>query len=570
MKFNSILVVTYARSGSTLLQGVLNALPNVLIRGENKNFCWGLYLSWKSLVFTKTNEGHDVSRVTTSPWFGAAEFDPDCFLIQARAMLRTQLGVDNDDLCWGFKEVRYIDHPDHLQDFLDFLSRLLPNVAIIFNTRAHDAVCDSAFQKKRDPVELRKRLQKLDQIFLEYAERHDHAFVVRYERVIKGVQGLAPLFAFLGVQPDSDMLDSVLQQKHSYAQKPENIALAAKLNKTESQVMQQVEPANFPCTLDSASRPSACQGKVLVACVVKDERVRLPWYLHHYRSLGCEEFLFIDNGSLDGTVEYLREQLDVTLYHAPADMYAASRFGTDWVNVLGRRHAMNRWLLLTDADELLSWPGCEQEGILGLIARAERMGLNRVFTPLIDVYSDQPCDQLGPYESGRPFENWCRWMDPIRHTKAFWNEERLFLFSGPRMRFKQAGKNPPIMSKQKLYFVEHGGYENFNSHFDCYGRPSPLVAPFLHYKFLSDFHARVDKAIAEGQHWKNSQEYRDYAEAALFSRSLMLEDSVSISKGEDLRGYITALSNVIRNASLCGSIHWQKWKSPPDNLEHMK
>lgn len=563
MRFKSILVVTYGRSGSTLLQGVLNALPNVLIRGENHDFCWGLYQAWKSLIQTKTGFGMDASSTPTSAWFGAAEVDPEAFLMQARAMLQTQLGVADaqKDVCWGFKEIRYINHLGHLQDFLDFLSRLLPDVAIIFNTRAHEAVCDSDFWKKHDPVELRKSLQQADRIFLEYAEHHEHAFVVRYERLILGMQGLAPLFAFLGVQPDPDKLNSVLQQKHSYVQKPETLALAARLNTSSGNVTPPVEAADFPCKLDSASRPPTGQGKVLVACVVKDERARLPWYLHHYRSLGCDEFLFIDNGSLDGTVEYLREQPDVTLYHAPPEMFAASRFGTVWINELGPRHAMKRWLLLTDADELLVWPGCEQEGISGLIARAERMGLNRVFTPLIDVYPEQPCDELAPYESGRPFSDWCQWMDPVRHAKAYWNEQRLFLFSGPRARFKQAGKNPPIMTKQKLYFVEHDGYQNFNSHFDSYGRPSPLIAPFLHYKFLSDFGARVDKAIAEGQHWRNAEEYRDYAEAALSSRSFMLEDSVPVSKGDDLRGYITALGNTIRSAGMCGSIHWQKWKA---------
>lgn len=563
MKFKSILVVTYGRSGSTLLQDVLNALPNVLIRGENHDFCWGLYLAWKSLAQTKAEFGVDATRTPTSAWFGAAELDPEGFLTQARVLLRTQLGITEgqDDVCWGFKEIRYINHLEHLQAFLDFLSRLLPDVAIVFNTRAHDAVCDSAFWKKQDPAALRKRLQQADRIFLEYAERHEHAFVVRYERMILGMQGLAPLFEFLGGQPDPEKLHSVLRQRHSYAQKPETIALAARLNESSTLVAPRVEPDNFPCTLDSASRPPAGQSKVLVACVVKDERARLPWYLHHYRSLGCDEFLFIDNGSLDGTVEYLRAQSDVTLYHAPAEMYAASIFGTAWINELGPRHAMKRWLLLADADELLVWPGCEQEGMSGLITRAERMGLNRVFTPLIDVYPDRPCDELAPYESGRPFSDWCQWMDPVQHTKAFWNEQRLFLFSGPRMRFKQAGKNPPIMTKQKLYFVEHGGYQNFNSHFDSYGRPSPLVAPFLHYKFLADFGTRVEKAIAEGQHWRNAEEYRDYAEAALPSRSLMLEDSVPAIKSEDLRGYVKALGNTIRSAGMCGSIHWQKWKA---------
>jgi hypothetical protein len=36
-RFPNIFVVTYGRSGSTLLQGVLNGIPGFLIRGENKD-----------------------------------------------------------------------------------------------------------------------------------------------------------------------------------------------------------------------------------------------------------------------------------------------------------------------------------------------------------------------------------------------------------------------------------------------------------------------------------------------------------------------------------------------------
>ena len=566
LRFRSILVVTYGRSGSTLLQGLLNALPNVLVRGENHDFCWGLFLAWKSLIKSKATFGTEKSCVVSDPWYGAAVLNPDGFLIQARDLLRSQLGVNDMPVtfCWGFKEIRYIEHLDELHDYLDFLSRLLPDVGIVFNTRVHDAVCTSAFWKKHDPAVLSKLLQRADRLFLEYAEKHEHAFVVRYERLILGMYGLAPLFAFLGVQPSQAEVDAVLRQPHSYAPKLATLNAAARCNKQVSTLSAEVmEPEGLPCRLDLRSATVSPQGAVLVACVVKDERARLPWFLHYYRSLGCQEFLFIDNGSSDGTIDYLLEQPDVTLYHAPSDLYNASRSGRDWINILALRHAMRRWLLLADADELLAWPGCEREGLDGLVARAVRMGLNRVFTPMIDVYSNQPCESMRPYEPGRPFADWSEWMDPIRYLKLFWDANRLIVYSGPRMRFKPAGKRPPIMSKQKLYFVEPGGYENYGSHFDSFGRPSPLVAPFLHYKFFHDFKARVHKAIEEGQHWNNAEEYRDNAAAALFLQSMMLEDSVLVRGGDDLREYIAALGNTIRSAEgLCGSGHWKRWQRP--------
>ena len=87
MHFGSILIVTYGGSGSTLLQGVLNSLPNVVVRGENCDFCWGLYQAWKALCLAKQNWGNDESSSATHAWFGAARLDPDRFLQFSRAAL---------------------------------------------------------------------------------------------------------------------------------------------------------------------------------------------------------------------------------------------------------------------------------------------------------------------------------------------------------------------------------------------------------------------------------------------------------------------------------------------------
>ena len=43
--------------------------------------------------------------------------------------------------------------------------------------------------------------------------------------------------------------------------------------------------------------------------------------------------------------------------------------------------------------------------------------------------------------------------------------------------------------------------------------PGPLGTAYgalLHFKFLSDFQDRVATAVAEGEHWRNATEYRDY------------------------------------------------------------
>lgn len=124
--FDSILVVTYGRSGSTLLQGVLNALPSVLIRGENYNFCWGIYQAWKSICVAKLKFGDsNKTKMKSSSWYGAELLSPSNFQEMARELIKVQLGIPSDsDMVWGFKEIRYIDFLDELPKFLDFMKIL--------------------------------------------------------------------------------------------------------------------------------------------------------------------------------------------------------------------------------------------------------------------------------------------------------------------------------------------------------------------------------------------------------------------------------------------------------------
>ena len=90
---------------------------------------------------------------------------------------------------------------------------------------------------------------------------------------------------------------------------------------------------------------------ILLFATVRNERLRLPYFLEYYRKLGVDHFLIIDNASDDGTSEYLARQTDVSVWHT-AHSYQASRFGASTGrNWLLRRHGHGRWVLSVDADE---------------------------------------------------------------------------------------------------------------------------------------------------------------------------------------------------------------------------
>lgn len=59
-------------------------------------------------------------------------------------------------------------------------------------------------------------------------------------------------------------------------------------------------------------------GDVLVFATLRDEHIRLPYFLRYYRDLGVSHFLIVDNDSRDGGAEYLAQQPDVSLWSTRA------------------------------------------------------------------------------------------------------------------------------------------------------------------------------------------------------------------------------------------------------------
>ena len=164
-RFGSILVITYGRSGSTLLQGILNSIDGILIRGENHNFCYGLYLAYKSLLQTINQPWiGDTGETPESAWFGCQEFDAETFLEGIQVTLRKLLLGGKDYAaggirCYGFKEIRYIEVDDQeLLGYLRFLAQIFPNPGFIFLTRDHRQVANSAWWRGQDPLVVEREL----------------------------------------------------------------------------------------------------------------------------------------------------------------------------------------------------------------------------------------------------------------------------------------------------------------------------------------------------------------------------------------------------------------------------
>jgi hypothetical protein len=222
-----VFVVTYGRSGSTLLQNLLNGIDGYCIRGENENVLMHFVRGWHAVQNSKPMQGHRNSgRVSTpeEPWFGAENVDPARLGQSIAAMFaREVLRLPPDTRVGGFKEIRFTAQPDFLPVYLNFLHRFFPRTRIVFNLRAHDSVAKSGWWASMDPARVAEQLTRTEAAFQAYQDANpDRCLTLRYDDYIADHSRFEPLFRFLGESFDSALVERVMDRKlaHLQASKP--------------------------------------------------------------------------------------------------------------------------------------------------------------------------------------------------------------------------------------------------------------------------------------------------------------------------------------------------------------
>lgn len=259
---------------------------------------------------------------------------------------------------------------------------------------------------------------------------------------------------------------------------------------------------------------------ILALVTLRNERVRLPYFLDYYRSIGIDHFLIVDNDSNDGSREFLADQPDVSLW-TTGESYKGSRFGMDWLNHLLRRYGAGHWCLTVDPDEFLVYPHVNTRPLRALTDWLESSGQRSFSAMLLDMYPKGPITDQ-PYREGQnPFEI-AAWFDPanyaIRKNRKFLN---LWIQGGPRARsfFADQPQSAPALNKiplvrwQRRFAYASSTHmllpRSLNLVYDQDGGEMASGA-LLHAKFLSTFIAKSAEELDRRQHYADSQEYRAY------------------------------------------------------------
>lgn len=231
--------------------------------------------------------------------------------------------------------------------------------------------------------------------------------------------------------------------------------------------------------------------EILAFACIRDEALRLPWFLEYHRQAGVDRFFIVDNSSRDGSTDYLLAQPDVTLYYTE-DSYSSAECGLLWVNELLELFADGHWSLTLDADELLFYPGCETVALRALTQYLESVEADALQTMLLDMYSDRSI-RATSYSPGEPFLNACPFFDADSYSHL--PSCSVAVRGGPRERVFWRNHDweypAPFLPKVPLVRWRAGRVYEASTHLISDIVPAELTGALLHFKFFGDFPARA-------------------------------------------------------------------------------
>lgn len=213
---NYLFVVTYGRSGSTLLQGVLDTIPGYLIRGENRGAVYRLFQFHRALEDARDEFGETEALTPRDSWYGIDQYAASSALARMRSMmLDTLLKPEPDTRVVGFKEIRWF-YPDW-EKYLTFFRELFPGARFVINTRDHEGVANSKWFARQPKEEVLSKLvgyeEQLDAMATVLG---DAAFRVHYDDYVADPKTLAGLFEWLGEPFDVAAVTETMAVKHSF------------------------------------------------------------------------------------------------------------------------------------------------------------------------------------------------------------------------------------------------------------------------------------------------------------------------------------------------------------------
>ena len=214
----TLFIITYGRSGSTVLQNFFNQFENVTVRGENNNLLLHFATAWHHSVHadwgTQVREKKQTT-FPTCPWFGYENVDSD-----ALGQKLADLFIDSillppaNTRIIGFKEIRWADNVEQLSIIVNFIRNFFPQPSFVFNTRNHDEVAKSSWWSRLQAKKVKRKLSKFENSYNSiYRRNKDISVKVHYNDLIIDTRYWIPLFEIIDRDYDEEIVKNVLNIK---------------------------------------------------------------------------------------------------------------------------------------------------------------------------------------------------------------------------------------------------------------------------------------------------------------------------------------------------------------------
>ncbi|MGW0231519.1 sulfotransferase [Actinopolymorpha singaporensis] len=209
-----LFVVTYGRSGSTLLMSLLDGTPGYCIRGENGGVLHRLFEYHSAALEARVKWSGEEPLTPIHPWYGIEEYPPGLATARMRQLVtETLLRPEPGTRVSGFKEIRWWQSPP--DDYLGFVETLFPGARFVLNTRNLADVAKSRWMAHRpnamaDLATLEERLREA------VGKRGERGYHVHFDDYVRDPSVLRGLFNWLGEEYDEERVTRTLAVRHSF------------------------------------------------------------------------------------------------------------------------------------------------------------------------------------------------------------------------------------------------------------------------------------------------------------------------------------------------------------------
>jgi F0F1-type ATP synthase delta subunit len=270
--------------------------------------------------------------------------------------------------------------------------------------------------------------------------------------------------------------------------------------------------------------------ELMVVCLVKNGMEYMEAFLNHYNSLGVKHFVFIDNCSTDGTVEYLINRENITVFKT---QLLHKHYENEIRRTVIESLMKNRWCLCVDIDEFFDYPCSDKITVSQFLDYLNRNKYTAVIVYMLDMFSkeSEASDMTENYELT---EKYCYYdisgikkEGYLKHNPNFCKYNLLskgkmknYYGGVRRKRFgKRAAKY--MLIKHPLMFIDRNIEPVTDPHYCNKAYIADVNCLLKHYKFTDTFKTRLGKMV-------NDYSFFGKAEHEEYSRILESQGGINL------------------------------------------